>query len=164
MPVNSIEDIWAVICEECKKTISEFAFDCFFVKLKPVSLSGGEFYISCNDEYALGIIEQNYMELLKQSTKAVMGIDFEIKLVYEDDEEKIMKAEQFSDGLSFEDFFSFQNFIVGSTNRFAHAASLAVADNPNIIYNPLIIYGPSGVGKTHLMLAIKNHIRKNVVK
>ena len=160
MPVNSIEDIWAVICEECKKTISEFAFDCFFVKLKPVSLSGGEFYISCNDEYALGIIEQNYMELLKQSTKAVMGIDFEIKLVYEDDEEKIMKAEQFSDGLSFEDFFSFQNFIVGSTNRFAHAASLAVADNPNIIYNPLIIYGPSGVGKTHLMLAIKNHIRK----
>ena len=50
MPVNSIEDIWAVICEECKKTISEFAFDCFFVKLKPVSLSGGEFYISCNDE------------------------------------------------------------------------------------------------------------------
>ncbi|MBQ3053123.1 MAG: chromosomal replication initiator protein DnaA [Clostridia bacterium] len=160
MSVNSIEDIWAVICEECKKTVSEFAFDCFFVKLKPVSLSGGEFYISSNDEYALGIIEQNYMDLLKEATKTVMGIDFEIKLLLEDDEEKIKNAEQFSDGLSFEDFFSFENFIVGSTNRFAHAASLAVADNPNIVYNPLVIYGPSGVGKTHLMLAIKNHIRK----
>ncbi len=161
MPVNSIEDIWAVVCEECKKTISEFAFDCFFVKLKPVSMNGGEFFISCTDEYALTIVEQNYMELLRESTKAVMGIDFEIKLIYEDDEEKIKKAELFSDGLSFEDFFSFQNFIVGSTNRFAHAASLAVADNPNIVYNPLVIYGPSGVGKTHLMLAIKNQIRKN---
>ena len=160
MPVNSIEDIWAVICEECKKTISDFAFDCFFVKLKPVSLSGGEFILSSTDEYALGIIEQNYLELITRSTKAVMGIDFEVKLILEDEEEKIQKAEQFSYGLSFEDFFSFDNFIVGSTNRFAHAASLAVADNPNIIYNPLIIYGPSGVGKTHLMLAIKNHIKK----
>ena len=160
MPVNSIEDIWAVICEECKKTISEFAFDCFFVKLKPVSLSNGEFILSSTDEYALGIIEQNYSELITRSTKAVMGIDFQVKLVIEDEEEKIQKAEQFSYGLSFEDFFSFDNFIVGSTNRFAHAASLAVADNPNIIYNPLIIYGPSGVGKTHLMLAIKNHIKK----
>jgi len=160
MPVNSIEDIWAVICDECKKTVSEFAFDCFFVKLKPVSMSGGEFFISSTDEYALGIIEQNYMELLRDSTKAVMGIDFEIKLIFENEEEKIKKAEQFSEGLSFEDFFSFENFIVGSTNRFAHAASLAVADNPNIIYNPLVIYGPSGVGKTHLMLAIRNHIKK----
>ena len=160
MLVNSIEDIWAVICEECKKTVSEFAFDCFFVKLKPVSMSGGEFFISSTDEYALGIIEQNYMELLKDSTKAVMGIDFEIRLIFENEEEKIKKAEQFSEGLSFEDFFSFENFIVGSTNRFAHAASLAVADNPNIIYNPLVIYGPSGVGKTHLMLAIRNHIKK----
>lgn len=93
MPVNSIEDIWAVICEECKKTISEFAFDCFFVKLKPVALSGGEFILSSTDEYALGIIEQNYLELITRSTKAVMGIDFEIKLILEDEEEKIQKAE-----------------------------------------------------------------------
>ena len=83
-----------------------------------------------------------------------------IRIIYEEDEEKILRAEQFSEGLTFEDFFTFENFIVGSTNRFAHAASLAVADNPSITYNPLVIYGPSGVGKTHLMLAIKNHIRK----
>lgn len=161
MPVNSIEDIWAVVCEECKKTVSDFAFDCFFVKLKPVSMTGGEFYISCTDEYALGIIEQNYLEILNDATKAVMGLDFQVKLIYEDDEEKIKNAELYSDGLSFEDFFSFENFIVGSTNRFAHAASIAVADNPSFAYNPLVIYGPSGVGKTHLMLAIKNRIKKN---
>ena len=160
MPINSIEDIWEVVCDECKKTVSEFSFDCFFVKLKPVSMVGGEFTISCTDEYALEVIEKNYKDLLSKSVKTVMGLDFEINLIFEDDEEKIKKAELFSDGLSFEDFFTFQNFIVGSTNRFAHAASLAVADNPSFAYNPLVIYGPSGVGKTHLMLAIKNQIRK----
>ena len=90
-----------------------------------------------------------------------MGIEIDVKIAFEDEEEKIIKAEQFSDGLTFEDFFTFSNFVVGSTNRFAHAASLAVANNSSITYNPLVIYGPSGVGKTHLMLAIKNQIKKN---
>ena len=74
--------------------------------------------------------------------------------------EEIKKAEEECEGLTFESFFTFDNFVVGSTNRFAHAASLAVAENADIVYNPLTIYGPSGVGKTHLMLAIKNHIKK----
>lgn len=160
MPISSLEDIWFAVCEECKKTISEVAFNCFLKDLKPVSLENGEFVISINNDYMRGVVEQNYTDVLKTAIKAVMGIDMEVKIIFEDEEEKIIKAEQFSEGLSFEDFFSFQNFIVGSSNRFAHAASMAVADNPNIIYNPLVIYGPSGVGKTHLMLAIKNHIRK----
>ena len=160
MQINSLQDIWFAVCEECKKTISEVAFNCFLKDLKPISLENGEFIISINNEYMRGVVEQNYSDVLKAAIKAVMGIEIELKIIFEDDEEKIIKAEQFSDGLSFEDFFTFDNFIVGSSNRFAHAASSAVADNANIIYNPLVIYGPSGVGKTHLMLAIKNHIRK----
>lgn len=161
MPVNSIEDIWQVVCEECKKTVSSFSFDCFFVKLKPVSMSGGEFNLSCSDKYTITVIQENFLEIIKSAIKTVMGLDFEVNIYFEDEEEKIKNAELFSDGLTFEDFFSFENFIVGSTNRFAHAASIAVADNPSFAYNPLVIYGPSGVGKTHLMLAIKNRIKKN---
>ena len=162
MPISSLEDIWALVCEECKKMITVTAFDCFLKDLVPVSFSGGEFVISAADEYACTIIEQNYTHTLKKALKSVMGIDIDVRITYKDQEEEIKKAEQYSDGLSFEDFFTFSNFIVGSTNRLAHAASLAVADSPNVIfnYNPLVIYGPSGVGKTHLMLAIKNHIRK----
>lgn len=160
MPITSIEDIWVFVCEECKKIITQTAFDCFFSDLKPLSFENGEFVVSCRDEYTCGIIEQNYTNLLKDALKTVMGIDINVRITYEDEEEKIINAEQFSEGLSFEDFFSFQNFIVGSTNRFAYAASLAVADNPSTKYNPLVIYGPSGVGKTHLMLAIRNQIRK----
>ena len=161
MPINSINDIWSAVCEECKKTISEVAFDCFLKNLKPVSLDAGVFVLSINNEYMRGVVEQNYSDLLKSAIKTVMGIEIDVKIAFEDDEEKIMKAEQFSDGLTFEDFFTFSNFVVGSTNRFAHAASLAVANNSSITYNPLVIYGPSGVGKTHLMLAIKNQIKKN---
>lgn len=161
MPINSIDDIWSAVCEECKKTISEVAFDCFLKNLKPVSLDAGVFILSINNEYMRGVVEQNYTELLKSAIKKVMGIEIDVKIVFEGDEEKIVKAEQLSEGLTFEDFFTFSNFVVGSTNRFAHAASLAVANNSNITYNPLVIYGPSGVGKTHLMLAIKNQIKKN---
>ena len=161
MPISSIDDIWSAVCEECKKTISEVAFNCFLKDLKPVSLDAGEFILSINNEYMRGVVEQNYTEVLKKAIKNVMGIDLNVKIIFEDDEEKIIKAEQFSDGLSFEDFFTFSNFVVGSTNRFAHAASYSVATNPSNSYNPLVIYGPSGVGKTHLMLAIKNEIKKN---
>ena len=161
MPINSLDDIWSAVCEECKKTISEVAFDCFLNPLKPVSLDAGVFVLSIDNDYMRGVVEQNYTELLNTASKAVMGIDIDVRIIFEDDEEKIIKAEQLSEGLTFEDFFTFSNFVVGSTNRFAHAASLAVSNNSNITYNPLVIYGPSGVGKTHLMLAIKNQIRKN---
>jgi len=160
MAVSSLYDIWGIVSEECKNLITETAFKCFLQDLKPVSFSNGEFILSCNDEYAAGIIDQNYAPIIEKAIKNSMGIIITVHIVYKDEEAEILKAEQFSEGLTFEDFFSFQNFIVGSTNRFAYAASIAVADNPSFTYNPLVIYGPSGVGKTHLMLAIKNHIRK----
>ncbi len=162
MSVNPLDEIWSAICDECKKTISEVAFNCFLKDLKPVIFSDGEFTISINDEYKKGVIEQTYLEKLNDAIQTIMGVNMVARIVLDEDEEEILKAEQFSEGLSFEDFFTFSNFIVGSTNRFAHAAALAVAEAniPQSTYNPLVIYGPSGVGKTHLMLAIKNHIRK----
>ena len=160
MQIGSLNDIWLMICEECKNTISESAVNCFLSQLKPLSLENGELVFSINNEYIRGLIEQNYLEIIKDSAEKVMGIKLNVNVILEDEEEKILRAEQYSAGLSFEDFFTFENFIVGSTNQFAHAASFAVADNPALIYNPLVIFGPSGVGKTHLLLAIKNHIKK----
>ncbi len=166
MSLSPLDEIWSAVCDECKKSISEVAFNCFLKDLNPVSFGEGEFIISINDEYKKGVIEQTYLEKLSDSLKTVMGVDMVVKVILDEDEEEILKAEQFSEGLSFEDFFTFSNFIVGSTNRFAHAAALAVAESniPQSTYNPLVIYGPSGVGKTHLMLAIKNHIRKKYPK
>lgn len=162
MPVSSVIDIWNLVCEECLKIITQVAFDCFIADLKPVSFNSGELIIACKEEYEREIVSDNYTEILAKSAKNAMGFDVKITFIVEKEESRILNAEQFSEGLSFEDFFTFQNFVVGSNNRFAHAASLAVADSPVVIsnYNPLVIYGPSGVGKTHLMLAIKNHMKK----
>ncbi len=162
MPVNSVEDIWELVCIECKKIISQVAFECFIEGLNPVSFNNGELTISCEQEYEKQILEQNYTSILERSATSAMGFQVKVNFVVEKDEEEIALAEEKVVGLSFEDFFTFKNFVVGDNNRFAHAASLAVADSPNVIpnYNPLVIYGPSGVGKTHLMLAIRNHMRQ----
>lgn len=161
MPIRSLDDIWDAVCTECKKTISEVAFNCFLKDLKPLSLDNGEFIISIDNDYMRGVVEQNYAGVLTTAIRNVMGLDLKPRIIFEDDEEKILNAERHSEGLTFEDFFTFDNFIVGSTNRFAQAASFAVAENPAMEnYNPLVIYGNSGVGKTHLLLAIKNHIKK----
>ncbi len=160
MAVNSINDIWSAVCEECKLKISEIAFDTFFKYLKPESVSGDEFVLSASNDYIKGMIQSVYKDIINDAIEKVMGIKIPAKFIVGDEEEKIKRVEEECEGLTFESFFTFDNFVVGSTNRFAYAASSAVADNPNIVYNPLIIYGPSGVGKTHLLLAIKNHIKK----
>lgn len=161
MSVNPLDEIWYAICDECKKTISEVAFNCFLKDLKPVCFNENEFTVSLNDEYKKGIIENTYTELLKKCIKTVLGISMDFKIILCDEEEEILKAEKYSEGLSFEDFFTFDNYIVGSTNHFAYAASLAVAESEftQHSYNPLVIYGPTGVGKTHLILAIRNYIK-----
>ena len=160
MKINSINDVWNAVCEECKNTVSEVAFDTFFKFLTPVSFDSNEFILSTETEYLKTTVENLYKDIIGEAIKTVMGIPIKPVFVVGEDEESIIKAEQESEGLTFESFFNFDNFVVGPSNEFAHAASLAVADNPNIIYNPLVIYGPSGVGKTHLLLAIKNHIRR----
>ena len=86
MPISSIDDIWSAVCEECKKTISEVAFNCFLKDLKPVSLDAGEFILSINNEYMRGVVEQNHTEVLKKAIKNVMGIDLNVKIIFEDDE------------------------------------------------------------------------------
>ena len=161
MKISSINDIWNAVCEECKKSVSEVAFDTFFKFLKPESFDSNEFILSTENEYLKTTVQSLYSDIIGEAIKTVMGIPIKPVFVVGDDEETIKKAEQESEGLTFESFFTFDNFVVGPSNEFAHAASLAVADNPNIVYNPLVIYGPSGVGKTHLLLAIKNHIKKN---
>ncbi len=160
MAINSINDIWNAVCDECKQKISDVAFDTFFVYLTPESINSEEFVISATNETLKSMIQNIYKDIINEAIEKVMGIKIPARFTVVDDEETIRKAEEDLEGLTFESFFTFDNFVVGSTNRFAHAASLAVAESNTIIYNPLVIYGPSGVGKTHLMLAIKNHIKK----
>ena len=158
MQIESLADIWSAVCEESKKSISEIAFNVWLKDLKPVSMKDGVLTLSIYSVYKKQIVENNYISFLQDCLKNIMGFEMQIKIILENGESE--KEEQ-SAVRSFEDSFTFDNFIVGQSNRFAHAAAMAVADNPVYSYNPLVIYGPSGVGKTHLLLALKNKIAKN---
>ena len=161
MKIDSVNDIWAAISEQIQKTMPEVSFNVWFKDLRLLEIRQDEMVLGIYSEYKKGILESTYMNILNNSVKEVMGIDMTIKIVVADESGKIISNNNaLPINSTFEDTLTFDNFIVGSSNRFAHAASMAVADNPRIIYNPLVIYGPSGVGKTHLMLAIRNHMKK----
>ena len=159
MQINSPADIWELVCTELKKEITEISFNVWLKDLKPVEMKQGEFVLSIYSDYKKQIVESNYLGMIEAALKNLMGIDITVTILVEDENGKFKETKPAITSDSFDDEFTFDNFIVGATNRFAHAASMAVADNPYIIYNPLVIYGRSGVGKTHLLLAIKNHIK-----
>ena len=84
MPVTSVSDIWQLICEECKKIITQVAFDCFIANLNPISFNKGEMIIGCKEEYEKEILEQNYTEILEQSAKSAFGFEVRITFVVEE--------------------------------------------------------------------------------
>ncbi len=160
MQIESLTDIWEAVCQELKKRMTEISFNVWFKDLHLIEIRNGEIVLGIYSDYKKQIIESNYMNVIKPSVMEIMGIDMEIKIVVEDENGRIVTNKVSEVVTSLNDSYTFDNFIMGSCNRFAHAASMAVADNPRIIYNPLVIYGPSGVGKTHLMLAIRNRIKE----
>ncbi|MDO4742698.1 MAG: chromosomal replication initiator protein DnaA [bacterium] len=160
MDFNSLDELWNAICNDCKNEITQVGFDTWIAPLAPVSVSGGFLTLKINNEYKKSIIVDNYLDKLEKSCRNISGLDLKIQIIVTNQEKEEQKEMNLSVPGNLNDLYTFDNFIVGSSNRFAHAAAIAVAENPAVAYNPLFIYGNSGVGKTHLMLAIKNHINK----
>ena len=164
MQIESINDVWKAVCDDCikKEYITEIAFGVWFADIVPIEMKDGKLTASIYSSYKKGIVESNFKKYIEQSLMDVVGIPVEFELLLSDENGSVVNTSDITEEGSTESHLTFENFIVGSSNRFAHAAAMAVADSPASIssYNPLVIYGNTGVGKTHLMLAIKNHIQK----
>lgn len=163
--MESLREMWNLVCEHLKKSCGEVIYDIWFKPLEIISFDGAKAVISAS-EFMKKIIEQKFGNELREAFKAVMGFDVEVTLVDPSEAAKAAEPAVKSDkgagatSLSIEQN-TFETFVVGSSNRFAHAAAQAVAATPGAAYNPLFIYGNSGLGKTHLLCAISNEVKRN---
>ncbi len=137
------------------------AYKTWISKIEPVRLDFGEgkAILMVPAEFHRQTLTRGYMQLLNDAFASVFGEGIQICFTVPDE---IVTREPEQNDISVDaDYeFTFSSFIVGSSNKFAHAASLAVATNPGGSYNPLFIYGNSGLGKTHLLYAIRNEIHR----
>lgn len=160
--MESFSDAWGVICEYCKTKITDVAYKMWISRIEPVELDfkSGKATLLVPNDFHKDTIERCYINLLDDAFKEIFGTTFELCLITPEDKKKDTPETTNKEAGSIYDY-TFSNFIVGPSNTFAHAAAMAVAEKPAVAYNPLLIYGSSGLGKTHLLYAIGNRIKKN---
>ncbi len=157
----SSDYVWAKIINYLEEHLTAATASSFFDDAKVIELSEEQLILYSPSDFRRDIIRRRFTDYIQDALKDIFGSD--AKLVVFGDEElaaynsKGMQASS----MDFNPQFSFDSFVVGPSNRFAHGAAIAVTNNPGQVYNPLFIYGPPGIGKTHLLYAIANGIRKN---
>ncbi len=163
--MESFTEAWNVICDYCKSKITDVAYKTWISRIKPVNLdfNKDEAVLLVPNDFHKQTLTLCYMPLLDEAFSAVFGksftIIFNIPEDIQEEENKFIDSNEKTADKDYE--YTFDTFIVGSSNKFAHAASVAVAAKPAGPYNPLFLYGNSGLGKTHLLYAISNEIKKN---
>lgn len=155
--MNGPNDILKMALSIMEKTISPVTLSAWFDDAEVVLLAGDRLTLRASGQFKKEIIEQRFLTPLSEALAQLLGGPIQVAVIVGDE----APAENTLVGLSFDDEYTFEHFIVGSSNKFAHAAAIAVANSPAENYNPLFIYGQSGLGKTHLLHAIGNVIHKN---
>ena len=155
--MESFEQVLSAVKEYCRTTESETIYNLWIQGLEPVSYTDGAATLSVSTDFIKSTVEDRYLGLIKNGFKEVMGFEVPVTLI---SRASVPASAHVAATQSPEEAYTFEGFIVGQDNRFAHAAAQAVAANPARAYNPLFIYGASGLGKTHLLHAIKNELTK----
>ena len=160
--MNSVADVWDNVLKELKSELSETTIATWFDELEAVEIQGNTFILHCSNDFKKGYIESLFMKNIKAALHDIFSMDFEVKIL---DDPGFAEFNGESAGRQSDRFtsaeFTFETFVVGPSNKLAYAASVSVAEHPAKNYNPLLIYGDSGLGKTHLLYAIANVIRRN---
>lgn len=162
--MDSFDDAWEVICSYCKTKITDVAYNTWISRIKPLKLDfeSNTAYLVVPNDFHRQTLTRCYIPLLNEAFEAVFDNKFIISFKTPEEVEEYKKAPEIKEEVKDTNYeYTFDTFIVGSSNKFAHAACLAVATNPSHAYNPLFLWGNSGLGKTHLLYAIGNEIKKN---
>lgn len=171
----NVDILWTKFLGQIKEELTSLSFETWFADTHLHKLEDGKAYIIVPMPIHKKHLIDNYSELIVSTLNEITGTNFELILLLKEEIEEILpkkvEIEPELEGVpnnkiqsNLNAKYTFENFIVGNSNKFAHAAALSVAENPGKMYNPLFIYGNSGLGKTHLMHAIGNYIMETTNK
>lgn len=159
--MNSPADIWAKILSLMEQDMTATTLNTWFDDAVAVALEEDRFILHTPTNFKRDIIQSRYAAAIQKALRELFSSDFEVIVLGEGELEKFSSKSSDSSFLPGTEEYTFDRFVVGSSNKFAHAAALAVAESPGKSYNPLFIYGQSGLGKTHLMYAIAHQIHQD---
>ena len=171
--LEHLEKLWNAVLTQAEQKISKPSFDTWLKSTKLLAHNGTNVTISAPNSFARDWLEQYYIHMITGILNELTGEDLLIKFVVQKDQNsddfelpppitqaKSNEHADISPGM-LNPKYTFDTFVIGSGNRFAHAASLAVAEAPAKAYNPFFIYGGVGLGKTHLMHAIGHYVKEH---
>ena len=160
--MNSTQDIWTGVMEILSSKLTSTSIRTWFSDCTPIGLEDGRFVLHTLTPFKRDIIQQRFGDAIRDALRELFSCEFELLVLAGDELTEYRDHKQEENSLPEMDGYTFDNFIVGSSNKFAHAAALGVVKKPgNRAYNPLFIYGNSGLGKTHLLLAIGSAVHEN---
>ena len=162
---SNLDNIWNDVLEIIKVELTEVSFNTWLKTITPINISENTIKLAAPNDFTKGILEGRYLNLIKNAiievTKKNYDIEFLIpgeEQISDDGQTSKLEFQENNQRSQLNPKYSFNTFVIGNSNRFAHAASLAVAEAPAQAYNPLFLYGGVGLGKTHLMHAIGHYI------
>ena len=169
----TFKKVWEKTLVQLTEMVTENALEMWIATLEPVAYEDDAAVLISPSPFQRDIVMSKYKDIISAAMSTVVGFEIDVKVMTPEERRKENPTsavpnpppkaeetlEQITANLSHPEF-TFANFVVGESNRHAHAASIAVAQNPSGAYNPLFIYGSTGLGKTHLLFAIQNEILK----
>ena len=166
------DELLTKLKELLKDEVSKISYDTWMNPLGIKSIEGDNIVFTTVSEYQKDFIENKYRSLVFNTLRYITNKDWTFSVIdlskendsgniIKDQQTEVTDAELESNRQTLNPKYTFETFVVGNNNRFAHAAALAVGNEPGKSYNPLFLYGGVGLGKTHLMHAIGNRILEN---
>lgn len=177
--MESFSEVVNLVKEYIKELVSDVAYSCWISLIEPVKFENNNAIIYIKTAFQKDVLLKQYLDKINDGFENVLGFQVNVVIATEDDIKQYMNNEYIANAEKIKPVetdidnydsvennnngiyeYTFDTFIVGSSNNFAYAASKAITTQQASSYNPLFIYGPSGLGKTHLLMAIANEIRK----
>ena len=152
--------VWAKILGYMEERLGSVTVSAWLDDAEVVELNDSHLILYSPSDFRRDIIRRRCTDYIQDALKEIFNSDARL-LVFGDEERDSFRNKHKASSMDFNPQFTFDNYVVGPSNRFAHSAAIAVSKTPGQVYNPLFIYGPPGVGKTHLLYAIANGIRRD---